>query len=100
MMLAAGVSAFAEEETVRLWEGDAPYALGKEDKDIPTLTIFLPEKDKANGSAVIVCPGGGYWMLADKLEGSEYAQFLARHGVTAFLLKYRLASGGYRHPSM
>lgn len=100
VLVAAGVNAFAAEETVRLWDGDAPYAQGKEDKDIPTLTIFLPAKEKANGSAVIVCPGGGYWMLADKLEGSEYAQFLANHGVTAFLLKYRLASSGYRHPAM
>lgn len=100
VLVAAGVNAFAAEETVRLWDGNAPYAQGKEDKDIPTLTIFLPAKEKANGSAVIVCPGGGYWMLADKLEGSEYAQFLANHGVTAFLLKYRLASSGYRHPAM
>ena len=100
VLVAAGMNAFAAEETVRLWDGDAPYAQGKEDKDIPTLTIFLPAKEKANGSAVIVCPGGGYWMLADKLEGSEYAQFLANHGVTAFLLKYRLASSGYRHPAM
>ena len=100
VLVAAGMNAFAAEETVRLWDGDAPYAQGKEDKDIPTLTIFLPAKEKSNGSAVIVCPGGGYWMLADKLEGSEYAQFLANHGVTAFLLKYRLASSGYRHPAM
>ena len=43
-----------------LWPNGAPGALGQEDKDIPTLTPFLPEADKATGAAVVVCPGGGY----------------------------------------
>lgn len=85
-------------EVVRLWEGDAPGALGSEEKDIPTLTIYKPE-GQATGASVVICPGGGYWGLAD-YEGAGYARFLNKYGVTAFVLKYRLASGGYHHPSM
>jgi acetyl esterase/lipase len=73
--------------------------MGKEDKDIPTLTPFFPAAEKATGAAMVICPGGGYGMLAPH-EGQGYAQWLAEHGVTAFVLKYRLGSSGYRHPSM
>src|SRR5579863_15340 len=57
----------------------------------PTLTVFLPPKDKANGSAVIVCPGGGHRLLVYNAEGVEPAKFLNDLGVTVFVLKYRLA---------
>jgi acetyl esterase/lipase len=82
-------------EVLRLWSGDAPGALGKADADIPTLTVYKPLHPC--GSAVVVCPGGGYEMLADH-EGSAYALFLTRLGVTAIVLKYRLGSHGYRYP--
>jgi acetyl esterase/lipase len=82
-----------------LWPDGAPGALGKEDKDIPTLTPFLPIADKATGAAMVICPGGGYGMLAPH-EGQGYAEWLSEHGVTAFVLKYRLGSNGYRHPAM
>jgi len=82
-----------------LWPDGAPGALGKEEKDIPALTPYLPEPDKATGAAIVVCPGGGYGMLADH-EGRDYALYLNQHGVAAFVLKYRLASQGYRHPAM
>ncbi|HEY2953070.1 MAG TPA: alpha/beta hydrolase [Verrucomicrobiae bacterium] len=84
---------------VPLWPDGAPGALGKEDKDIPTLTPFLPESEKASGAAIVVCPGGGYGGLAAH-EGNDYALYLTQQGVTAFVLKYRLGSHGYRHPSM
>jgi acetyl esterase/lipase len=57
---------------------------------VPTLTVYSPPADKANGTAVIVCPGGGYAILAYDLEGSEVCQRLNRAGVTAILLKYRV----------
>ncbi|GAA4800670.1 hypothetical protein GCM10023231_31820 [Olivibacter ginsenosidimutans] len=57
---------------------------------IPDLTVFQPPPDKANGTAVIICPGGGYHVLLFKREGSDIAKALAEHGVTAFVLKYRL----------
>jgi acetyl esterase/lipase len=58
----------------------------------PTLTIFMPPKEKANGTAVIVCPGGGYSILSFSHEGTEVAKRLNDMGVTAFVLKYRLPS--------
>lgn len=56
----------------------------------PTLTPFLPAKDKANGTAVIVVPGGGFQVLAMKNEGIDVARYLSDHGIAAFVLKYRL----------
>jgi acetyl esterase/lipase len=57
----------------------------------PSLAVYLPPKDKANGSAVIVCPGGGHRLLVYNAEGVEPAKFLTDLGVTVFVLKYRLA---------
>lgn len=59
---------------------------------IPTLTPFFPEKGKANGTAVIVCPGGGYSNLSIAKEGYDVAMEFNKIGVTAFVLKYRLPS--------
>lgn len=58
----------------------------------PTLQPFFPEKGKANGTAVIICPGGGYGMLAYDHEGIAVAKKFNEQGVTAFVLKYRLPS--------
>src|SRR5437899_1565119 len=82
-----------------LWPGDAPGALGKGTNDVPTLTAFLPEPGKATGAAMVICPGGGDGALAPH-EGAGYAVWFNEHGVTAFVLKYRLGSHGYRHPVM
>jgi acetyl esterase/lipase len=81
---------------MRLWPGDAPGAKGNDDADIPTLTLFLPDPAKANGAAVVVCPGGGYHGLAAH-EGKPVARWLNTLGVTAFVLKYRLGPK-YHHP--
>src|SRR5262249_48856694 len=59
----------------------------------PTLTAFLPERSKANGAAVIVCPGGGFRFLA-KDEGIEEAKRLRARGVAVFILKHRLMDTG------
>jgi acetyl esterase/lipase len=56
----------------------------------PTLTIYRPAKDKDTGAAVVVCPGGGYYILAMNLEGTEVCRWLNSIGVTAALLKYRV----------
>ncbi len=82
-----------------LWPNGAPGALGGEDKDKPTLTPYLPDPSIASGSAIVVCPGGGYGGLAAH-EGRDYAEWLNQNGVAAFVLKYRLGSQGYRHPRM
>ena len=85
--------------TFPLWPDGAPGALGKEDKDIPTLTPFLPAPEGASGAAVVICPGGGYGGLAPH-EGEQYARWLNEQGIAGFVLKYRLGPGGYHHPAM
>jgi len=56
----------------------------------PTLTIYRPAKDKDTGTAVLICPGGGYWDLYWQLEGEEVAQWLNSIGITGIILKYRV----------
>jgi acetyl esterase/lipase len=82
-----------------LWPNGAPGALGTAEKDIPTLTPFVPPSGKATGAAIVICPGGGYGGLANH-EGEHYARFLNEQGIAGFVLKYRLGSGGYHHPAM
>lgn len=82
-----------------LWPGAAPGALGDKDKDIPTLTLYLPDPTNATGAAMVICPGGGYAKLAPH-EGDHYARWLNRQGIAAFVLKYRLGTNGYHHPAM
>jgi acetyl esterase/lipase len=81
-----------------LWPNGAPGAQGTEEKDKPAVTLYLPPPDKANGTAVVVCPGGGYGALASDHEGEQPAAWLNRHGVAAFVLRYRHAPE-YRHPA-
>lgn len=56
----------------------------------PSITVFRPSPDKDTGAAVLVCPGGGYYILAMDLEGTEICQWLNRAGITGVLLKYRV----------
>jgi acetyl esterase/lipase len=60
----------------------------------PTLTAFLPNPSTANGTAVIVCPGGGFHFLSWESEGTEVAKWLSAHGIAGFVLKYRLVDTG------
>lgn len=62
----------------------------------PTLTCYFPAPGVANGAAIVICPGGGYGILAMHHEGHDVARFLAEHGVAGLVLKYRHAP--YRHP--
>ena len=95
---------------IRLWEGAAPGApsqpleprnidgaqvagrsiLRLTDIDTPSLEVFPADPTHASGAAVIVCPGGGYSILAYDLEGTEVAEWLQGIGVTALVLKYRV----------
>lgn len=56
----------------------------------PTITIYRPPKDKDTGTAIIICPGGGYWNLYWELEGEEVAAWLNSQGITGIILKYRV----------
>jgi len=85
---------------IPLWEGKAPHAVSDSDADKPTLKVFRAEKP--NGTAVVICPGGGYGFLADDHEGKQAAEFLNDLGVTAFVLKYRIVTKdrpGPLHPA-
>ena len=98
LVLFTALQALAQDtQPVPLWPNGAPGALGKEDKDIPTLTPYLAKPDTATGACVVICPGGGYGGLAGH-EGKDYALWLNTQGITGFVLKYRLGSGGYHHP--
>lgn len=57
---------------------------------VPTLTAYVPEKQDANRTAVVICPGGGYWIVAADHEGAAIAKEFNKKGITAFVLKYRL----------
>src|SRR2546428_68534 len=94
---AAGETNHAAEEAIILWPNGAPGAVGKEPNDIPTLTPYLPAKEKTTGAAIIVCPGGGYTHLADH-EGRPVAEWLNTLGIEGFVLKYRLGPR-YHHPA-
>lgn len=94
VLIALALPACAQE---LLWPGGAPGALGTEDADRPTLTTYAPAADKAVGTGVVVCPGGGYRNLAMDHEGRQIADWLNARGVAAFVLKYRLGPR-YHHP--
>jgi acetyl esterase/lipase len=103
-LLPASFTALAADEPpqIPLWPNGAP---GFEDRrneleraqdywvrniHNPSITVFLPPKEKANGAAVLICPGGGFRELVFKAEGSEPAKYFNDLGVAAFVLKYRL----------
>jgi acetyl esterase/lipase len=68
----------------------AKYVIRQGNVSHPTLTVYHPPKDKDTGAVVLVCPGGGYSILAMNLEGTEVCHWLNSVGVTAVLLKYRV----------
>ncbi len=115
LALAFPCYSFAADDTplvLDVWEGKPPGAeIKEEEKDLtrpkeglvagkrvirlghvskPTITVYRPAKEKDTGTAVVVCPGGGYQILAWDLEGTEVATWLNSLGVTAVVLKYRV----------
>jgi acetyl esterase/lipase len=97
-LLLSACAALAQPVTEPLYSGAVPGAVGEEELDKPTLTRYLADPAKSTGTAVVVCPGGGYGALAMDHEGKQIAAFLNSHGVLAFVLKYRLGPR-YRHPA-
>lgn len=90
-------SPLADGQIIPLWSGRAPGALGSDETDIPTLTVYLPRTMSAATPAMIVCPGGGYVRLASNHEGRQIAGYLNSLGMAAFVLRYRLGPR-YHHP--
>ncbi len=104
LLLLSGATAFGVEPgTISLWPNGAPGFESRRNQPEqtrnssiinvhnPSVTVFLPPKDKANGSAVLICPGGGHRELVFKGEGTEPAEYMNGLGMAAFVLKYRLA---------
>lgn len=108
LLLSLSMVAALHAEEIVLWPNGAPGSEGKNEAEVitktksgelevtrihkPTIEPYLPAKEKATGVAVIVAPGGGHRMLCITHEGSNVAEWLAQHGIAAFVLKYRLAS--------
>src|SRR5258708_3487452 len=87
------------EAAIPLWAVGAPGALGTTAADQPVVTPYLPAEGRANGTAVVIFPGGGYANLSMQKEGSDVAEWLVGSGITAFVVRYRLGSA-YHHPVM
>jgi len=104
-------SAASAQKSVRLYPGDLPGSENWKNAEKqyfspiwntevvtnvsqPTLTVFAPETGTANGTAVVICPGGGFFALSINSEGNDVAKWLAAKGVTAFVLRYRLVPTG------
>jgi len=81
--------------SLALWDGPAPQARGTRSEDRPQVGVFLAPKERATGAAVIVCPGGGYWLRAMDHEGMQVAQWFNSQGIHAFVLSYRVRFAGY-----
>lgn len=120
-MVSFGICLRAEPPQIRLWPGAAPGdngGLGEEadttkpsdnliagrpvirtgNVSEPTITVYRPPADRNTGAAVVVCPGGGYHILAMDLEGTEVCEWLNSIGVTGALLKYRVPKREGRPP--
>jgi acetyl esterase/lipase len=105
----------AQQKEIRLYDGPAPgseswsWSEKQNDKNfmhqmtvynvvIPTLTIFSPDPAMANGTAVIICPGGAFHFLSIDMEGNKVAKWLSARGITAIVLKYRVAHSNSDDP--
>ena len=91
------------QEVINLYQSEIPNSKESEIKETrnekagfyknvinPTLQIYLPDKEKSSGAAVVICPGGGYGVVVFNAEGVRTAEEFAKNGVAAFVLKYRL----------
>lgn len=107
LVLIVSLNLHAQQKVIQLYEGNAPgsESWNWEEKENnhnmfntkvvynvvhPSLTVFKPDSSLANGSAIIICPGGGFISLSINSEGIDVAKWLNKKGVTAFVLKYRL----------
>ena len=105
LLLFSTFNSFSQNMKINLWpEGSIPLSIkniiqeqsistdiiriGK--VQVPQIEVYLPNKKSATGQAVIICPGGGYSILAYDWEGTDIAKFFNAHGIAAFVLKYRL----------
>ena len=102
LLLIAPLWTIAQQETYALYQNEAPNTKSLIDKDgigeggritkvaIPQLTVYKPQNGNQNGKAILICPGGGYRIIAIQHEGHQIARWYSEHGYTAAVLKYRL----------
>ncbi|HVN07268.1 MAG TPA: alpha/beta hydrolase, partial [Bryobacteraceae bacterium] len=88
----------AQRKVELLWPDGAPGAVGAEAVDKPNLTLYPAPEKGAVGTAVVVCPGGGYGFLAKDHEGDQIARWLNSLGISAYVLQYRIAPR-YHYPA-
>ena len=87
-----------EAEKISLWPGKAPVGQGKFEPAQAWLTLYRPAAERANGAAMVICPGGGYGCLVSGPEGHDVARWLVRHGLAGAVLEYRLPQGRSEAP--
>jgi acetyl esterase/lipase len=110
MLMGAPLALRAQQQVIPVWPGTAPGSESWQQQEVeylnarggkmvrnvvkPTLTVFPANPSLASGTAVIICPGGGFRFLSWQSEGIDVARWLSERGVAAFVLKYRLADTG------
>ncbi len=104
-------SLIAQDKVLKVWPNGAPNHNGMDEPEVITddghikniseaeMYIYLPEKENNTGAAVIICPGGGYWIEAIEHEGHDIAKWLNSKGIAGIVLKYRLPYGHHEIPS-
>jgi len=105
LILVSTINSFSQTMKINLWpEGSIPLSIKNNIQEqsistdivrigkvqVPQIEVYLPNKKGATGQAVIICPGGGYSILAYDWEGTDIAKLFNAHGIAAFVLKYRL----------
>lgn len=114
LLIASLLAPLASAEWANLWPGEAPGAKAPPagtdktgeggrltDIAIPQYQVYLPDKAKATGAAVLILPGGGYAILAANHEGHDYAKWLTERGIAGIVVKYRVSGNatlGYQFP--
>lgn len=97
VLLAVSVSAMAQRSfDVNLWAAKAPNKNGLQ--DTAYIKVYLPDAKRATGRAVVICPGGGYAILAMEHEGTQWAPFFNNMGIAAIVLHYRMPNGNVKVP--
>lgn len=102
---------FAQDKVLKVWPNGAPNHNGMDEPEEKfegvrvrnvseaEMYVYLPEKEKNTGVAVVICPGGGYWIEAMDHEGYQIAEWLKERGIAGIVLKYRLPYGHHEIPS-
>ena len=104
-------NAFAQDKVLKVWPNGAPTHNGMDEPEEKydgvrvrkvseaEIYVYLPEQEKNTGAALVICPGGGYWIEAMDHEGYDMAEFLKEKGIAGIVLKYRLPYGHHEIPS-